>query len=199
MADWTFEDALTTIQSPPSIPTSVLQSADGIRFGDVCFVKIQTTLWMHAILLAILKKWVENGSFNPEHMVEANYSHSTAILLMLSPDTRCNDIESVGIRLIVCRCKMPLGQTSSIPHLIRYVCSLLEVKRQSDTPIHRMYCMIMGNYGGQLAFTMDPLFCMVYSLDFINEDDPATMTFRDQENHPVSFIRDGLIICQLLV
>ena len=46
---------------------------------------------------------------------------------------------------------------------------------------------------------MDPLFCMVYSLDFINEDDPATMTFRNQENHPVSFTGDGQIICQLLV
>ena len=30
VADWTFEDALTTIQSLPSIPTSVLQSVDGI-------------------------------------------------------------------------------------------------------------------------------------------------------------------------
>ena len=46
--------------------------------------------------------------------------------------------------------------------------------------------MIVGNYSGHLAFAMNPLFCTVYSLDFINKDDPATMTFRNQENHPVS-------------
>ena len=59
--------------------------------------------------------------------------------------------------------------------------------------------MIIGNYGGHLAYAMDPPFCMAYALDFINMDDPATMTFRNQENHPVSFTGDGLIICQLLV
>ena len=46
---------------------------------------------------------------------------------------------------------------------------------------------------------MDPPFYMAYALDFIDKNDPATMTFRNQENHPVSFTRDGLIICQLLV
>ena len=199
MADWTFEDALTAIQSPPSIPTSVLQSADGIHLGDVCFAKIHTTLWMRAMSLAILKMWVENGSFNPEHMAEANYSCSMAILLTLYPDAQCNDIESVGIGLIVCQCKALLGKISSIPHLIKYVYSLLEFERQSVDPIHRMYCMIVGNYGGHMAYAMDPPICMVYFLDFIKKDDPATMTFRNQENHPVSFTRDGLIICQLLV
>ena len=48
-----------------------------------------------------------------------------------------------------------------------------------------------------MAFATDLLFCMVYSLDFVNED-PAKMTFRNQENHPVSFTTDGLIVCQLL-
>ena len=66
MADWTFEDALTAIQSLPSIPTSVLQSVDGLRLGDICFAKIQTTLRMHTVLLVVLKKWVEDGKFNPE-------------------------------------------------------------------------------------------------------------------------------------
>ena len=102
MMDWTFEDVLTAIQSPPSIPTSVLQSADGIHLGDVCFAKICTTLRMHTMSLVVLEKWVENGGFNLEHMVEADYSHSTAILLMLYPDTLLNGIESVGIGLIVC-------------------------------------------------------------------------------------------------
>ena len=46
---------------------------------------------------------------------------------------------------------------------------------------------------------MDPLFCTAYALDFINKNDPAVMTFRNQENHPVAFMGEGLIIWQLLV
>ena len=134
MADWTFEDALTAIQSPPSIPASILQSADGICLGDICFMKIHTTLWMCAMPLTILEKWVENGSFNPEHMVEGDYSHFTAILLTLNPDTQGKDIESVGIGLIVCLCKAPLGQISSIPCLIKYTRSMMEAEGQSTPP-----------------------------------------------------------------
>ena len=74
----------------------------------------------------------------------------------------------------------------------------MEVEGQSAEPVHRMYCMIVGNYSGHMAFTTDPPFCTAYSLDFINKDDPAKMTFRNQQNHPVSCTTDGLIICQLL-
>ena len=58
--------------------------------------------------------------------------------------------------------------------------------------------MIVGNYGRHMAFAMDPPFCTAYSLDFIHKDDPAKMTFRNQQNHPVSFTADGLMVCQLL-
>ena len=105
--------------------------------------------------------------------------HSMAILLTFNPDARCKDIESMGIGLIVHQHKAPLGQISSIPHLIRYAHSLMEVEVQSTAPIHRTYCMIVGNYGMHMAFAMDPPFCMAYSLDFIHEDDPAKMTFRN--------------------
>ena len=142
---------LTAIQSLPSIPTSVLQGADSIHLGDIHFAKIHTTLWMCAMPLVVLEKWVENGGFIPEHMVDADYSHSTAILLTLTPDTQLNDIDSMGIGLIVCRCRGPLGQISSIPNLIKYVCSLIEFERASFTPLCRTYCMIVGNYGGHLA------------------------------------------------
>ena len=130
--------------------------------------------------------------------MDANYSHSTAILLALTPDAQLNDIESVGIGLIGHRCGAPLEQISSIPQLIKYVYSLLGFERASFTPQHRMYCMIVGNYGGHLDYTMDPSFCVAYALDFINKSDPAVMKFRNLDNHPVSFTGDGLIICQIL-
>ena len=82
MADWTFKDALVAIQSPPSIPISVLQSTGGLRLEDICFTKIQTTLQMRTIPIAVLEKWAEDGSFNPEHMAEGDYSHTTTILIL---------------------------------------------------------------------------------------------------------------------
>ena len=75
----------------------------------------------------------------------------------------------------------------------------MEVEGQSVEPECRTYYMIIGNYSGHIAFAMDPLFCMAYSLDFIHKEDPAQMTFRNQQNHPVSFTADGLLVCQLLM
>ena len=134
MADWTFEDVLAAIQSPPSIPTSVLQSADGLHLGDIHFAKIHTTLQMHAVSLALLEKWIDNGSFNLEHMADGDYSRSTAILLALTPDAQLKDIESVGVGLVVHWCGGLLGQISSVSNLISYVCRMLEFKRDSFSP-----------------------------------------------------------------
>ena len=86
MVDWTFKDALKAIQSPPSIPALILQSADGLCLGDICFAKIQTTLQMYTMPIAVLEKWIEGGSFNPECMAEGDYSHSTTILIVLNPN-----------------------------------------------------------------------------------------------------------------
>ena len=49
-----------------------------------------------------------------------------------------------------------------------------------------------------MAFDMDPLFCTTYPLCFVDTDDPTQMTFRNQQNQPVSFTGDGLMVCQLL-
>ena len=95
MADWTFKDALAAIQSQPSIPASILQSMDGLRLGDICFAKIQTTLWMRAVPIEVLEKWIEGGSFNPEHMAEGDYSRSTAILIVLNPNAQGTALESM--------------------------------------------------------------------------------------------------------
>ena len=74
----------------------------------------------------------------------------------------------------------------------------MEVEGQSSEPEHRTFCTIMGNYSRHMAFAMDPPFCMAYPLDFVVKEDPAQMTFRSQQNHPVSFTRDGLLVHQLL-
>ena len=67
-----FKDAFAAIQRPPSIPISVLQSVGGLCLGDIRFAKIQTTLRMWTVPIAVLEKWAEDGSFNPECMAEGN-------------------------------------------------------------------------------------------------------------------------------
>ena len=154
---------LLVIQSLPSIPTSILQSVDDLCLGDICFAKIQTTLQMCAMPISVLKKWIECGSFNPECMAEGDYSRSTAILIVLNPNMQGTALESVSIGLIVCGHKTPVGKIAKVLNLIKYTHSLMEVEGQSSEPIHRTICTIVSNYGGHMAFAMDPPFCTTYS------------------------------------
>ena len=102
MADWTFRQALSTIRSPSSIPTLVLENLVGLHLGDMCFAELHTTLKMHMVPLMLLERLVTDGSFNPECKTESDYSHTMAILLTFFPNAKLKDIEKVGIRLFVC-------------------------------------------------------------------------------------------------
>ena len=67
MADWTFNDVLATIKSPPSIPTSVLESPDGLCLGDICFLEDSYySVDACSVSITLLEKLVANGCFNPE-------------------------------------------------------------------------------------------------------------------------------------
>ena len=142
MADWTFKDAFVAIQSLPSILASILQGAGGLCLGHICFAKIQTTLQMCIMCITVLEKWSEGGSFNPEHIEEGDYSHSTAILILLNSTVEGTALESMSNGLIVHQCKGPI---STILKLIKYAHSLMDVEGQSPEPMHRMICTIVGN------------------------------------------------------
>ena len=58
--------------------------------------------------------------------------------------------------------------------------------------------MIIGNYGGHWLMPLSH-FVWLYPLEFVNKKDPAMMTFRNQDNHPVTFMGMEMIICQLLM
>ena len=137
--------------------------------------------------VTVLQKWAEGGSFNPECMVEGDYSYSTAILILLNPNVEGTALESASVGLIVHQCKGPVGQISTILKLIKYAHSLMEAEGQSSEPMCRTICTIVGNYGRHMAFAIDPPFCMAYPLHFVDTEDPTQMTFRNQQNHPVSF------------
>ena len=58
--------------------------------------------------------------------------------------------------------------------------------------------MIVGDYGGPLAFATEPPFWTAYPLSFTDRDDPTQMTIRHPHNHPWSFTTDVLLVRQLL-
>ena len=150
MAGWTFENALAAIQSPSSIPFSVLLSMDGLRLGDIHYAKIQTTLRMRTVSITVLERWIANGSFNPECMTEGNYSRSTTILIILNPNKQGTALKCVSVRLIVRRCMGPVGQINDIMKLIMHAHSLLAGWQSSDNAC-RTFCIIVGDYSGHMA------------------------------------------------
>ena len=168
MADWTFRQVLSAIKNPPSIPTSVLESSAGLCLGDIHFVELHTTLRMCVVSLTLLEKLIADCSFNLECMVENDYSHTTAILLVFIPDAKLKDIERVGIGMVVCWCGGPLAPISSMDQFISYIHDALKLERAYHTPTVRTYIMLLSNYGGHMAFATDLPFCMAYPLKFMD-------------------------------
>ena len=74
---------------------------DGIRLGDVRFAKIKTTLRMRSVSITTLEKWIEDGKFNPDRKAEDEYSHSTAILVVLNPNNQGTGLKCASVGLIV--------------------------------------------------------------------------------------------------
>ena len=164
--------------------------------GDIRFAKIQTTLHMRTVSIAVLERWVASGCFNPEHMTADDCSHSTAILIVLTPNKQGTVLTYASIGLIVRR--GPVGQIEDIPKLIAYARSQLRGDRPSSPNACKTYCIIIGDYGGSMGFATEPPFCTAYPLSFANRDDPAQMTFWHPQNHPCSFTADVLLVHQLL-
>ena len=132
MVGWTFENALVAIQSPPSIPFTILLSKDDLRLGDIHFAKIQMTLGMWTVMVSVLERWVESGHFNPERMSPDDCSRSTAILIVLTPNQQGTVLTYVSVGLIVRWRKGPVGRIEDIPKLIAYVRSQLGEDRPSS-------------------------------------------------------------------
>ena len=193
MSSWSFEDTLAAIQSPASIPFSVLLSTDGIHLGDVCFAKVQTTLRMRSLSILTLERWIEIGKFNPNHKAEDEYSRSTGIHVILNPNHQGTGLKCVSVGLIVRWRNGNVGQVEDIPKLIAHARSQLQESKSPQT-----FCIIVGDYGGSMGFATDPPFCIAYPLSFANKDDHVRMTFRNPQNQPASFGADILLVRQLL-
>ena len=198
MVDWTFEKALAAMKSPPSIPFDTLLSLVGLHLGDIHFAKIQMNLRMRTVAIAVLEEWISNRSSNPHHKPDEDCSRTTAILIILTPNTQGTGLTYASVGLIIWRRKGPVGRIEDIPRFIASIRSQLKGDCLTSPNARKTYCMIVGDHGGPLAFATELPFCTAYPLSFFNMDDPARMTFRHPHNHPWSFTTDVLLVCQLL-
>ena len=194
MADWMFEKALAAIQSPPSIPFTTLVSLDGLCLGDIRFAKIQTNLHMRTVTIAVLEEWILDGSFNPDHKPDEDCSRTTAILIVLTPNTQGTALMYASVGLIVRWRKGPVGWIEDILRLVTFIRSQLKGDRLTSPNGCKTYCMIVGDYGGPLGFATEPPFCTAYPLSFSDRDVPARMTFQHAHHHPWSFTMDVLLV-----
>ena len=176
---------------------SVLQSALGLHLGDIRFAEIQTSIKMHAVCLSTFLRFVEQGSFNADNLALDGCSQTTAILLAFIPDRRLEDIESIGIGNVIQRCGSPLGDISSINMVIESICSVLDTERKKSLLKCRAYMMLIGNYGGHMAFATDPPYCVVYATDYKNND-PSKMTPREPLNHVYAMVTSNMVVRRLL-
>ena len=198
MVDWTFKKALAAIKSPPSIPLDTLLSPVGLRLGDIRFAKIQTNLRMRTVAMAVLEEWISNRSFNPHHKPDEDGSRTTAILIILTPNSQGTKLMYASMGLIIRWRKGPVGRIEDIPRFITFIRSQLKGDWPASPNDRKTYCMIVGDYGGPLAFATELPFCTAYPVSFADRDDPTRMTFCHPHNHPWSFTTDVLLVRQLL-
>ena len=101
MKTWLFRDVLAELEARGHFNESMLQSAQGLCMGDICFAEIQTTFKMHVVPFCTFLQFIEKGSFNTDNLPADSYSHTTAILLTFIPDPRLADIECMGIGNVI--------------------------------------------------------------------------------------------------
>ena len=126
------------------------------------------------------------------------YSQTMAILLAFIPDWHLEDIEVIAISNIIQRCGSPLGDISSINMVIETICSILDTEHKKSPLKHRAYMMLIGNYGGHMAYATDPPYCMVYAVDYKNTSDPSKMTPCEPLNHTYAMVTSNMVVRRLL-
>ena len=152
----------------------------------------------HMVPFCTFLQFVEKGSFNADNLPADDYSHTTAILLAFVPNPHLSDIKHVGIGNVIRQHGTPLGDIASIHVVIDQICMILSVKCKKDSARPRAYMMLIGNYGGHMAFATDPPYCVAYAADYKNTDDPSKMTPCEPLNHAFTMPARKMVVRRLL-
>ena len=198
MTTWSFRDALEELKARGGFNESVLRSALGLHLGDIHFAEIQTTIKMCVVCLNTFLQFVKQGCFNSDNLPLDGYSQTTAILLAFIPNLRLEDIKRIAIGNVIQRCGSPLGDISSINMVIESIHSILNTECKKSLLKHRAYMMLIGNYGGHMAFATDPPYCVTYAADYKNTDDPSKMTPSEPLNYTYTMVTSNMVVRRLL-
>ena len=82
----------------------------------------------------------------------------------------------------------------SIDTVISHICSVLAIEHDKPAPKHRAYMMLIGNYGGHMAFATDPLYCVAYAAEYKHTNDPSKMTFCNPSNHGFTMVASNMVV-----
>ena len=138
-----------------------------------------------------------DGAFNPDHLAPHCCSQTTAILITFLPGRHLQDIESVGIGCVIHRFGASVGDTSSIGTVLESIWSVLKSEADKQCPHRKAYMMLIVNYGGHMAFTTEPPYCVVYAAEY-RDKDPSKMMPRKPENHSYVMVSEKMIVRRLL-
>ena len=197
MVTWSFRDGLEELELRHQFNESMLKSEVGLRLGDVRFAELQTTIKMRAVRLSTFLHHITDGAFNPDHMAPQCCSQTTAILIAFLPGWHLLDIESVGIGCVIRRFGAPMGDAVSIGTALNSIRSVLKSEADKTHPYLRPYMMLLANYGGHMAFTTEPPYCVAYAAEY-RDKDPSKMTPREPENHSYVMVSNKMIVRRLL-
>ena len=78
-------------------------------------------LHMWTVTIGVLEEWISDGSFNLDYKPEEDCSHTTAILIVLTPNTQGTALTYVSIGLIIRWHKGPVGRIENIPRFITFI------------------------------------------------------------------------------
>ena len=138
-----------------------------------------------------------DGAFNPDHLAPHCCSQTTAILIAFLPGRHLLDIENVGISCVIRRSGAPMGDASSVCTALDSIRSVLKSEADKQRPHHRAYMMLIVNYGGHMAFTTEPPYCVAYAAEY-RDKDPSKMMSREPENHWYVMVSEKMIVRWLL-
>ena len=198
MTTWSSRDALEELEVRVFFDESVLWSALGLHLGDIYFAEIQTSIKMCTVHLDMFLQFAEQGSFNADNMPLDGHSQATAILLAFIPDQCLEDIEVHCNRHHNSKVWESLGDISSINMVIESIRSILNTECKKSLLKCRAYMMLIGNYGGHMAYATDPPYCVAYATDYKNTSDPSKMTPCEPLNHIYAMLTSNMVVRRLL-
>ena len=107
-------------------------------------------------------------------------------LTISTPNPEGTKLMYTSVGLIIQWRKGPPGQIEDIPRFITFIRSQLKGDRAAPPHDRKTYHMIVGDYGGPLAFATKLPFCTAHPSSLADRDDPTRMTLRHPHNHPRS-------------